>query len=221
MRACQLGPWALNQSTRSASRRIVSRSWGRLARTGRAWSSLPGSGSNVSGSLRIAAAISSVGQGVEPRPVRQALIKSRSRRSLVSLPLIVPRSRCADQPYPVAAPREDDRDDAPARHAIGEVAALSGMVLGQSNLEHILLPDLLGVNEIDPVLGQVGSRLASTHSKSCRLGAILLIWSARPRSGRPRAEPAGTPRRARRLRLLSAWMSEAADSARELDRRLP
>jgi hypothetical protein len=72
---------------------------------------------------------------------------------------MVPRSPCADQPYPVAASREDDRDDARAHQAIGKVAGLAMMVLGRPDLEHVALPDLLGVDKIDPVLGQVSPPL--------------------------------------------------------------
>jgi hypothetical protein len=79
MRVWYAGPWALNQSTRSVSRRSVSRCLGRAART--TWAFLKVAGLGLEG-VRVVADRGGdlvVGQGVEPVPVGQALIKPRAR----------------------------------------------------------------------------------------------------------------------------------------------
>jgi hypothetical protein len=72
---------------------------------------------------------------------------------------MVPRPPRADQPYGVAAPSEDDRDETITHQAVDNVARLAVVILGRSDLEHVAEPDLLRVDEVDAMLGHIGPAL--------------------------------------------------------------
>src|SRR5215475_3378730 len=113
-----------------------------------------GSGSKVSGSSVIAWAISSSVrastrvQSVWPLP-------PFPKDVLVILSFMSPRPPCANQPAGLPAPGEHHGDNPAFQHAIRDMPLFPVFLLRRWNFQDLALPNLLGIEEINPMLVEV------------------------------------------------------------------
>src|SRR5262245_8285639 len=113
-----------------------------------------GSGLKVSGSSVIAWAISSSVrastrfQSVWPLP-------PCPKDVLVILSFMSPRPPCANQSAGLVAPGEHHGDNPAFQHAIRDMPLFPVLLLRRGDLQNLALPDLLGIEEINPMLVEV------------------------------------------------------------------